>query len=135
MNRSGFIVILSILFLSILFMQSVTMCIAQEDSQRNQQDIRNRHYLTTRAPLAAVPYAELPLGTIQPRGWLREQLVLMSKGMTGRLDELYPLVCGPRNGWLGGDGDGWERGPYWIDGLLPLAYLLEDEELIAKVKP
>ena len=45
------------------------------------------------------------------------------------------LWCAVTYGWLGGDGDGWERGPYWIDGLLPLAYLLEDEELIAKVKP
>ena len=42
---------------------------------------------------------------------------------------------GKRNGWLGGDGDQWERGPYWIDGLLPLAYILEDEALIAKAKP
>ena len=42
---------------------------------------------------------------------------------------------GPRNGWLGGDGDVWERGPYWIDGLLPLAYILNDQALIDKVKP
>ncbi len=37
------------------------------------------------------------------------------------------------DGW-GGDGDGWERGPYWIDGLLPLAYILEDKALKAKVQ-
>ena len=42
---------------------------------------------------------------------------------------------GPRNGWLGGDGDVWERGPYWIDGLLPLAYILGDERLIEKTRP
>ncbi len=52
--------------------------------------------------------------------------------MTGNLDEIYPEVVGSRNGWLGGDGDGWERGPYWIDGLLPLAYILDDAELKAK---
>jgi hypothetical protein len=51
----------------------------------------------------------------------------MAAGLTGHLDERYPAVVGPRNGWLGGDGDGWERGPYWIDGLLPLAYLLQDQ--------
>ena len=42
---------------------------------------------------------------------------------------------GKRNGWLGGDGDQWERGPYWIDGLLPLAYILDDDVLKAKVQP
>ena len=52
--------------------------------------------------------------------------------MTGHLDELYPEVVGDSNAWLGGDGDTWERGPYWIDGLLPLAYLLDDKDLIAK---
>jgi len=55
--------------------------------------------------------------------------------MTGHLDELYPSVLGPRNGWLGGDGDGWERGPYWLDGLVPLAWILNDEELKARAKP
>ena len=28
--------------------------------------------------------------------------------------------------------ESWERGPYYVDGLLPLAHLLEDETLIAK---
>ena len=31
--------------------------------------------------------------------------------------------------WIGGDKEGWERVPYWLDGFIPLAYLLEDEEL------
>ena len=52
--------------------------------------------------------------------------------MTGHLDPWYPKFCGPRNAWLGGDGDTWERGPYWIDGLYPLARLLGDEQLEAK---
>ncbi|ACT91899.1 beta-L-arabinofuranosidase domain-containing protein [Dyadobacter fermentans] len=92
-------------------------------------------YTGSRAPLRANPYAELPLGAIKPQGWLREMLVRQKDGSTGKLDELYPLVMGKRNGWLGGDGDQWERGPYWIDGLLPLAYILDDKELIAKTKP
>ncbi|MCK7557580.1 glycoside hydrolase family 127 protein [Chitinophaga sedimenti] len=88
-----------------------------------------------RAPLRQNPYRELPLGAIKPSGWLKEMLVRQKTGATGQLDRLYPAVMGNRNGWLGGDGDQWERGPYWLDGLLPLAYILGDKELIAKTKP
>lgn len=93
------------------------------------------NYLQNRAPLQAKPYLELPLGTIKPNGWLLEQLKSMKTGLTGNLDEIYPEVVGKRNGWLGGDGDGWERGPYWIDGLLPLAYILDDAALKEKAQP
>lgn len=93
------------------------------------------HYYGNRAPLHPKPYSMLPLGAITPQGWLRTVLIQQKNGATGQLDKLYPLVMNQRNGWLGGDGDQWERGPYWIDGLLPLAYLLKDEALIAKVKP
>lgn len=92
-------------------------------------------YVNNRAPLRPNPYIELPLGAIRAKGWLREMLLRQKNGASGHLDELYPLVMGKRNGWLGGDGDQWERGPYWIDGLLPLAYLLDDPELINKTKP
>lgn len=85
-----------------------------------------------RAPLTESSYAELPLGAIRPAGWLREQLQRQADGLTGHLDEVYPQVMGPSNAWLGGDGDAWERGPYWIDGLLPLAYILQDKALMEK---
>lgn len=90
---------------------------------------------TNRKPLAADTFTELPLGSIGADGWLHEVLVRQAEGATGHLDELYPEVMGPRNGWLGGDGDQWERGPYWIDGLLPLAYILKDQALIDKTTP
>lgn len=93
------------------------------------------NYLNNRAPLLTKPYMELPIGTIKPSGWLEEQLKRMTTGMTGHLDTIYAQVMGSRNGWLGGDGDVWERGPYWIDGLLPLAYILEDKSLIDKAQP
>ncbi|GAB4031400.1 beta-L-arabinofuranosidase domain-containing protein [Spirosoma gilvum] len=93
------------------------------------------NYLQNRTPLRPNSYLELPLGAIKPQGWLREMLIRQKTGSTGQLDKLYPLVMNQRNGWLGGDGDQWERGPYWIDGLLPLAYILDDHELIAKAKP
>lgn len=91
-------------------------------------------YLQNRYPLQTKPYIALPLGNIKPKGWLLNQLEVMKKGMGGKLDELYPHVLGSRNGWLGGDGDVWERGPYWLDGLVPLAYILDDKELKAKAQ-
>lgn len=93
------------------------------------------NYDNNRYPLVQKPYMELPLGSIRPTGWLREMLERQKSGATSKMDELYPEVMGPRNGWLGGDGDQWERGPYWIDGLLPLAYILDDEALKKKVQP
>lgn len=92
-------------------------------------------YCNNRYPLLQKPLIELPLGSIKPQGWLKEMLLRQKNGATGQMDKLYPLVMGERNGWLGGDGDQWERGPYWIDGLLPLAYLLDDQVLKDKVQP
>ena len=96
---------------------------------------KTHNYVVNRAPLRENPFIELPLGAVKPQGWLQEMLNRQKTGATGNLDTLYPLVMGDRNGWLGGDGDQWERGPYWLDGLLPLAYILNDKDLIAKTKP
>lgn len=91
-------------------------------------------YSPNRAPLCPNTYSELPIGAIKAEGWLYDQLLRQKDGLTGHLDELYGEVVGSNNAWIGGEGDTWERGPYWLDGLVPLAYLLEDEQLIAKSK-
>ncbi|WP_415197873.1 beta-L-arabinofuranosidase domain-containing protein [Silvibacterium sp.] len=52
-------------------------------------------------------------------------------GLSGHLDEVWDDV-GPDSGWLGGKGESWERGPYFVDGLIPLAWQLGDERLKAK---
>lgn len=81
--------------------------------------------------LRQTAFKSLPLGSIKPKGWLRQQLEIQANGFTGYLDEHWEDV-GPNSGWLGGSGESWERGPYYLDGLVPLAYLLEDERLIKK---
>jgi hypothetical protein len=86
-----------------------------------------------RAPLAPQPFQLLPTGSIRPAGWLKRQLQIQASGMGGRLDETWPDV-GPNSGWLGGTGENWERGPYFLDGLLPLAWQLDDAALKAKAQ-
>ena len=86
-----------------------------------------------RAPLQANAFNPLPLGAVVPEGWLRKQEQIQAAGLTGHLDEFWNDV-GPNSGWLGGTGESWERGPYYLDGLLPLAYQLNDQQLIAKAK-
>ncbi|MFD2201970.1 beta-L-arabinofuranosidase domain-containing protein [Shivajiella indica] len=111
------------------------LLISCSPSSTSEQIPIKAHYLTNRTPLEPTAYLELPLGSIKAKGWLEDQLQRMANGLTGHLDEIYPEVVGPRNGWLGGDGDVWERGPYWIDGLIPLAYILDDERLKQKAQP
>jgi len=93
----------------------------------------SHNYVFNRQPLAMNAYAELPIGSIQAQGWLKVQLQKMAEGMAGKLGKLYPDV-GPNNAWRGGNGDSWERGPYYLDGLVPLAYILKDDSLIRVTK-
>lgn len=65
--------------------------------------------------------------SIRPEGWLKNQLRIQAQGLSGNLDKVWPDIRDSR--WIGGDRDGWERVPYWLDGFIPLAWLLDDEDL------
>ena len=69
---------------------------------------------------------------IKPQGWLLDQLKIQANGLAGNLDKIWPDVKDSK--WIGGDREGWERVPYWLDGFIPLAYMLEDDELIARAE-
>ncbi|MFB6136639.1 MAG: beta-L-arabinofuranosidase domain-containing protein [Halobacteriaceae archaeon] len=72
----------------------------------------------------------LPLGDVRPRGWLRRQLEVQAEGLTGHLDEFHENLSD--SAWRGGERWGHEQAPYYVDGLVPLAHLLDDPALRAK---
>ena len=82
--------------------------------------------------LAEPAFRPLPLGSVTPEGWLRRQLRIQADGLTGHLDEFWPDVG--QSQWFGGKAKGWERAPYWLDGVIPLAWVLGDEALQAKAR-
>jgi len=80
--------------------------------------------------LAKLAFIPLPLGNIRPRGWLLNQLRIQANGLSSHLDEFWADIA--KSGWIGGDAEGWERAPYWLDGFIPLAFLLDDAKLKEK---
>lgn len=69
---------------------------------------------------------------IKPRGWLKRQLEIQAEGLSGNLDKVWADIRDSM--WIGGEKDGWERVPYWLDGFIPLAYLTENEDMIGRCK-
>jgi uncharacterized protein len=97
------------------------------------QGSENPPVIKNKPPLAPNAFYLLPLGSVRPAGWLKNQLQIQANGLSGHLDETWADV-GSNSGWLGGTGESWERGPYFLDGLVPLAYLLDDDRLKAKAQ-
>lgn len=100
-------------------------------------DRRSELYVGNREPLSASPLIRLPVGCVEPRGWLRKQLELQAEGFNGHLYEISPFLKKEGNAWLSPDGigdHGWEEPPYWLKGFSNLAYLLRDERLLNETK-
>jgi hypothetical protein len=85
----------------------------------------------TRNRLVEPAFRPLPLGAIEPQGWLQRQLRLQADGLSGHLDEFWPDIA--QSQWFGGKAEGWERAPYWLDGAIPLAWGLRDAGLQQRI--
>ena len=90
---------------------------------------QNRYYISNREPLVPSALIKLPIGAIEPKGWLLGQLQLMRNGFTGRLKELSKFLSSG-SGWLTLKDKGWEEMPYWLKGFGDLGYILKDPALI-----
>ncbi|AQG80974.1 beta-L-arabinofuranosidase domain-containing protein [Spirosoma montaniterrae] len=89
--------------------------------------------LTGLAQPTLVPpvYEKIPAGQIRAEGWLKTQLNRQISGLSGHLDEIWDDV-GTNSAWLGGTGEAWERGPYYLRGIQSLAYVTQHPAMLAK---
>src|SRR5574344_257132 len=84
----------------------------------------NNCYVSNRSPLRPLSFIKLPVGSIQPEGWIRKYLELQRSGLTGHLGEISAWLDKDNNAWLTKGGDhGWEEVPYWLKGYSDLAYI------------
>jgi len=97
----------------------------------------NLFYVANRAPLAPSAFIPLPIGAVQPRGWLQEMLRRQHDGLGGHLGEISIWLDKEDNAWLNANGrgkHGWEEVPYWLRGFIQLAYLSNDPKMIAEAE-
>lgn len=114
---------------------SISACSTQEQgvtfTERPDMTSQNVNYKGNRAPLAPAAFIKLPLGAIQPEGWVKELLVRQSDGLAGELIHISAWLAKEDNAWLTtGGSHGWEEVPYWLRGYSDMAFMQDDKEMI-----
>ncbi|KAL8283674.1 hypothetical protein RQP46_005469 [Phenoliferia psychrophenolica] len=80
-------------------------------------------------------FKTFPVGTIKPTGWALDQATIQANGLAGSLAEWYEFVS--NSTWTGGTVEYSamdEAAPYWFNGIVPLAFQLDDAKLKKQVK-
>ena len=91
---------------------------------------QNDYYPGNKAPLLPAHFIKLPLGSIQPKGWILKLLELQKDGLCGHLGEISAWLEKDKNAWLSEGGDhGWEEVPYWLRGYADMAFIFNDPEM------
>lgn len=97
----------------------------------------NSFYIGNKPPLLPSPLIKLPIGAIEPNGWLRKKLELQANGFHGHLEEISTFLKKENNAWLSPEGkgdNGWEEVPYWLKGYSNCAYVLGNKDMIKEAE-
>jgi hypothetical protein len=132
MSRSP--IILAVLAVSIL---TTSLSAAVRVVPAPPVSVANHFYVSNQRPLEPSRLVKLPIGSIEPRGWVRRQLELQADGFVGHLTEISRFLQRDGNAWLDPEGEGshgWEEVPYWLKGFGDLGYVLGDQRIIAEAK-
>ena len=125
-----------LVFTCLLLTGSFAVSNAQTDQSREIR-AENSYYAGNRTPLESSKYIKLPVGSIEPGGWLKVYLEKQRDGLTGQLGNISAWLQKTDNAWLSKEGSGkwgWEEVPYWLKGFGDLAYILRDEKMIAEAR-
>jgi hypothetical protein len=100
-----------------------------------QAGARGALYVGNRAPLQPSALVRLPVGSIQPLGWLLTMLQTQRNGLNGLQEQISPFLKFATSDWTTTNGSGitqgWERVPYWLRGYIDMGYCLQDQTVIS----
>lgn len=108
--------------------------VGQAHAEKKQPSTGTANELPRGSSSAPGQFAELPVGSIRPQGWLLAQLQAQANGITGNLQHLYAPFTG--NAWTSPQADPatewvpWEVRAYWCDGALRCGLLLQQDALV-----
>ncbi|KAF8161852.1 hypothetical protein BJ912DRAFT_311452 [Pholiota molesta] len=82
-------------------------------------------------------YSRVPTGAVKPAGWAKDQALVQANGLAGHLRDFDSYVNGSI--WVEGGSIEYslmhESAPYWFNGMVSLAFQLEDPRLLGQVRP
>ena len=117
----------------IIALMSVGACVFEANHKVSSE--ARSHYADPYPGVKDPCFIQLPIGAVRPEGWIKTTLEAWADGITGHIHEYRSDTF-----WNTWDnrrhrvdaGGGWavfEQQGYWADGLVQLAYILDDERL------
>eukprot|EP01050_Picozoa_sp_SAG11_P003016 SAG11_NODE_162_length_13962_cov_19.035562_5_plen_210_part_00 len=107
---------------------SLALCSAQHSVHHHSA---HYHDVPTNVPpemLRPPILSRLGAGATKPAGWLKDELTLQARGISGQLPYFWEYFN--QSAWMGETGRDPEQFlPYYLQGMIPLSYQVEDDNL------